>query len=637
MLGHESSVTARGAVNGLGLCLGELLHTCHAASVLRCLPHIVNAANNPYWLVKVELCELLSGLPLSYIDHVESNSSSCSVGSSGGIRGTLRQSDHFSHRVLTAVFIPLLADNDQRVRAAAATSVVKLVPEVMSSGDLVGKVAHNLVESGHLQGTDYAKRGGGSQQKLVIQVPTRGLPSFPVMPFNKLFVGSGCDVRSCSFSSCGYLSLRRPCEATSEAQAVSSVPKSLSRLVYLFSSHLLTIDNKQLMLGCLEALALLSEDYPPVLYPNAWSCNSSQRDACLSGSHIGLITQVLSLAGEASIAGDLAVQQHILTIAANLLAGICVEALRNPSEDVNQSKLPWGHLNNNILRSVAEAVVEHLLRVLCVYSHVLEEQTPGAKPTLPPLQAPAGLSPIKRKTRADSAGEKGRSHSPAKGEKVDEDRERKNSKSMNIGSFAHLPEYIKLYDMLKNAYTNYKMSLDTATSDKLCGLLKVCLRVLGRLLEVGSCVEFGPMAEELLHYLKCATVLMPTATIQSGQQLLKCLFGSNVMALFEQLVHGSGNKSGDALPPSTMDLFPLEMQEDASYGLYHRCFMVPLAQLQTDLNAAAEMHGDNDPISLGLQRKGSSGIFKTLTRNNDKSSLSSYIRLFEPLVIKSLK
>lgn len=37
------------------------------------------------------------------------------------------------------------------------------------------------------------------------------------------------------------------------------------------------------------------------------------------------------------------------------------------------------------------------------------------------------------------------------------------------------------------------------------------------------------------------------------------------------------------------------------------------------------------------QRKGSSSVFKTLGRGNDKSSLSSYIRLFEPLVIKALK
>ena len=53
LLGHESSVTSRGAVSGLGLCLNELLHSWHASVVLAVLPHLVNTALNPYWLVKV--------------------------------------------------------------------------------------------------------------------------------------------------------------------------------------------------------------------------------------------------------------------------------------------------------------------------------------------------------------------------------------------------------------------------------------------------------------------------------------------------------------------------------------------------------------------------------------------------------
>ncbi|KAK8726707.1 hypothetical protein OTU49_010010, partial [Cherax quadricarinatus] len=111
LLVHESSVTARGALGGLGLCLGELLHSLHAAVILSVLPHLVNTASNLYWLVKVELCDLLSGLPLSYTDHVESSSSYSTTGSSI----PLRPADRFSHRVLTAVLIPLLADQDPRV------------------------------------------------------------------------------------------------------------------------------------------------------------------------------------------------------------------------------------------------------------------------------------------------------------------------------------------------------------------------------------------------------------------------------------------------------------------------------------------------------------------------------------------
>ena len=43
---------------------------------------------------------------------------------------------------------------------------------------------------------------------------------------------------------------------------------------------------------------------------------------CSDGhTHIGLITLVMSLAGEAPVAGDLGVQQNILTVASNILTG----------------------------------------------------------------------------------------------------------------------------------------------------------------------------------------------------------------------------------------------------------------------------------------------------------------------------
>ena len=100
-----------------------------------------------------------------------------------------------------------------------------------------------------------------------------------------------------------------------------------------------------------------------------------------------------------------------------------------------------------------------------------------------------------------------------------EDKDKKVSKSTGLGHFAHLAEYIKLYDVLKNAHTNFKMSLDDSTEEKLCGLLRTTLISLGRLLEVTSMLEFGPLAEELLIYLKSVTSLEATNTVFCGQQV----------------------------------------------------------------------------------------------------------------------
>ncbi|XP_064096525.1 huntingtin-like [Macrobrachium nipponense] len=619
LLGNESSVTSRGAVAGLSLCLNELLRSWHASVVLSVLPHIVNTALNPYWLVKVELCELLGGLPLSYIDHLENSNNYGNAGNSVPVVSGLRQSDRFSHRVSTAVLIPLLGDQDHRVRTAAASACVELVPEIMSTGDLIQKVASDLVQGGHLKG--HKKMNLPSQQNW----SSRSLPSLPVAPLHRLL-------------SDGWNMTERS-EASHDGQNCR-VSQSLSRLIYAFTSQLLCTSNKFLMLGCIEALAQLSERCPPALYPAAWGCHIPLHKLNEGHTHIGLVTMVLSLAGEAPVAGDLTVQQNILTVASNIITGIAVEALRQGKEDLpGGNKMPWSLFGMSQMVSVAEAVVQHIMRVLCVYTHVLEEIVPGSRPTLAPLAPPAAISPIKRRSRAESTGEKNRTHSPSKGEKADgEEKERKSSKPGAVGTFAHLPEYIKMYDVLKNAYTNYKMSLEDSTTEKLCGLLRVALTCLGRLLEVSSMLEFGRLADELLQYLKVVTSLLPTLTVQCGQQLLKCLFGSNVKALFDQIYRKSsesnsrgssdcGGSNGKQIPEG------LEV-----CSLHYRCFTQPLTQLENDLTAISESRQDGDPISLsGNERKGSSNLFKTLGRGNDKSSLSSYIRLFEPLVIKALK
>ncbi|KAG7155913.1 Huntingtin-like [Homarus americanus] len=618
LLGNESSVTARGAVGGLGLCLGELLHSLHAAVILSVLPHLVNTASNPYWLVKVELCDLLSGLPLSYTDHVESNSSYTTTGNSI----PLRPADRFSHRVLTAVLIPLLADQDPRARSAAASACVKLVPEIMSTGDLIHKVASSLVHSGRLKGD---REDLGNNPQSLQHWSSRGLPSLPVAPLYRLF----------SERYSNLIESHGP--GMSDAQN-SKVSLSLSRLIYAFTTHLMSTNSKFLMLGCIEALSQLSEKYPPALYPAAWGCHITSLPASEGNMHVGLITHVLSLAGESPIAGDLSVQQNILTIASNILAGIAVDVLRQGREDIVGAKMPWSFLGSSQITAVAEAVVQHILRILCVYTHVLEDIIPGTRPNLSPLAPQSTLSPIKRRSRGDSTGDKNRTHSPSNGEKADsEEKERKALKSGTIGAFSYLPEYIKMYDVLKNAYTNYKMSLEDNTTEKLCGLLRVALTSLGRLLEVASMVEFGKLADEMLQYLKVVTTLLPTLTVQCGQQLLKCLFGSNVMALLDQLYH----KVSDPLPHVSVDaagpITKRTTEEPGNTGLHHLCFNIPLSELENDLSAMAMSRKDSDPISLSLQRKGSTSVFKTLGRGNDKSSLSSYIRLFEPLVIKALK
>ena len=101
----NSAMTCRQTLTSLTTFLKDLLESVenqHAKVILNLLPQVVN---NPYFLVRVKLVELLSELPYITIEHVTN--------------GT-----YFQEKVIS-VLIQLLGDPDQRVRSAVCNAIVK--------------------------------------------------------------------------------------------------------------------------------------------------------------------------------------------------------------------------------------------------------------------------------------------------------------------------------------------------------------------------------------------------------------------------------------------------------------------------------------------------------------------------------
>lgn len=67
-------------------------------------------------------------------------------------------------------------------------------------------------------------------------------------------------------------------------------------------------------------------------------------------------------------------------------------------------------------------------------------------------------------------------------------------------------------------------------SDKFLGLLKIALTTLSQILEIGTLTEVGKIVEEILSYMRSTFSLEPATTVECVQQLLKCLFGTNLTA-----------------------------------------------------------------------------------------------------------
>lgn len=72
--------------------------------------------------------------------------------------------------------------------------------------------------------------------------------------------------------------------------------------------------------------------------------------------------------------------------------------------------------------------------------------------------------------------------------------------------------------------------MDSASSKTFLEFLNLSLKSLSIILEVGSLTEFGKLAEEILGYFRSTFAVDAPATVECVQQLLKCLFGTNLTA-----------------------------------------------------------------------------------------------------------
>ncbi|KAJ8783450.1 hypothetical protein J1605_009155 [Eschrichtius robustus] len=144
--------------------------------------------------------------------------------------------------------------------------------------------------------------------------------------------------------------------------------------------------------------------------------------------------------------------------------------------------------------------------------------------------------------------------------------------------------------------------------------------------------------EEILGYLKSCFSREPVMATVCVQQLLKTLFGTNLASQFDGLSSNPSKSQGRAQRLGSSSVRP---------GLYHYCFMAPythFTQALADASLRNMVQAEQDHDTSGwfdVLQKVSTQLKTNLTsvakNRADKNAIHNHIRLFEPLVIKALK
>uniref|UniRef100_A0AAX7VAA8 Huntingtin n=1 Tax=Astatotilapia calliptera TaxID=8154 RepID=A0AAX7VAA8_ASTCA len=637
-LKDESSVTCKMACSAVRHCITTICSSTLSEIGLQLVIDLFALKDCGYWLVRTELLETLAELDFRLVNFLERKTETLHKGDHH-YTGRLRLQD----RVLNDVVIHLLGDDDPRVRHVAASVVRRLVSRLFYDCD-----------QGQVDPVVAIARDQSSVYLQLLMHETQPPSQFTVSTITRTYRGYNM----------------------SNTISDVTLENNLSRVVAAVSHALTSSTSRALTFGCCEALCLLASNFPVGNWSTGWHCGyvssnsnfssrsslnrsrassttSSAPDAERRTLTVGIANTVLSLLSSAWFPLDLSAHQDALLLSGNLIAAVAPKCMRNPwvgeeegssgTSSGGPSKLeePWAALSERSLVVMVEQLFSHLLKVLNICAHVLDDTPPGPamKATLPSLSNTPSLSPIRRKGKEKEVADPSATPmSPKKGSEANTGSTTVN-KSTTFGNFYHLPPYLKLHDVLKATHANYKVTLDLHSSqEKFGSFLRATLDVLSQLLELATLHDIGKCVEEILGYLKSCFSREPTMATVCVQQLLKTLFGNNLASQYEGVLSGPSRSQGKALRLGSSSLRP---------GLYHYCFMAPythFTQALADASLRNMVQAEQDQDTSGwfdVMQKASNQLRSSITNaarhRGDKNAIHNHIRLFEPLVIKALK
>uniref|UniRef100_A0A665U8I2 Huntingtin n=1 Tax=Echeneis naucrates TaxID=173247 RepID=A0A665U8I2_ECHNA len=564
-LKDESSVTCKMACSAVRvrhfLCSSTL-----SELGLQLVIDLLALRDLPYWLVRTELLETLAEMDFRLLHFLERKTEALHKGDHH-YTGRLQ----LQQRVLNDVVIRLLGDDDPRVRHVAASAVSRLVPKLFYDCD-----------QGQVDPVVAIARDQSSVYLQLLMHETQPPSQFTVTTITRTYRGYNL----------------------SNTVSDVTLENNLSRVVSAVSHAFTSSTSRALTFGCCEALCLLASNFPVCTWSTGWHCGyiSSSSNTERRTLTVGMANMVLSLLSSAWFPLDLSAHQDALLLSGNLLAAVAPKCMRNPwigeeegssgnpgaSGGSNKMEEPWAALSERSLVAMVEQLFSHLLKILNICAHVLDDTPPGpaVKATLPSLSNTPSLSPIRRKGKDKEAAEPSAAPmSPKKSNEVNTGRPADSTgsaalnKSTTLGSFYHLPPYLKK------------------------GL-------------------FSLKGTGLLPFL----------------QLLKTLFGTNLASQYEGVLSGPSRSQGKALRLGSSSLRP---------GLYHYCFMAPythFTQALADASLRNMVQAEQEQDTSGwfdVMQKASnqlrSNIANATRHRGDKNAIHNHIRLFEPLVIKALK
>lgn len=432
--------------------------------------------------------------------------------------------DSIQDRIVNKVIIASLVDEHQRIRQAATSALVNIIPNLyitnLNNGqksmlyrgnDPIVSLGNDLANEhlvvlkqadehiNHFDNGDEPVISSELHEKLCIRNDHRFLSSSIIQLYDNPY--------------------------NEQAQSQIDIAKSQHRvnitvnLMYvvglLKSSTEDSLDKgKTAISSIVKALYELSLVYPVHQYCTAWDCRASEYCDCFTLLNF-LLTYLENLTEPDVVVEDLEAYRNFLLLSHQLLYSLCHESVLNEYEHQKmksfhkrQAEFKDGYwseltLKHPCIADILDIFFTHLIKLLWLSSYIIEERTN-------PFNISNKQSPLKQQ-HSTQIPESFLSH----GTLI--------SNRLLFG---------RVHKKLESSYKSSKKNLNQH-EEKFYQILETCLASISSLLEFIGMSKAIEHVKDILGYLK---ITSPTCNISSlicARQLLKSLFGINILALYQ--------------------------------------------------------------------------------------------------------
>lgn len=575
---------------------------------------VLKLSNHSYWLIKVELMNLLSKVDYRVTAYSESVV----------VREIEEAEPPIQERVIE-MFLSFLSDQDNRIRASAVNNVIPFVKALFfpstacPSGDPVTGIAFEEVARYLGSFTSLTSR---PVEGCGLLFPSRRFPSSMVMwpePFTDHDFADHSNVESVFLE------------------------RKVNMLSHLLQNHLTShLDSKATINGCLACLDSLVTRYPPTSFANVST----------DDSFLHFLSSFLVSSSPHSVVLDVISHGKCISLLSTLLASRCYDVVREvilSAEETTSSVegCEFGVISRRRpdLTLLLELLIAHNCRLLYLASCIVR----GQKPSMD--------GPTKDKDRSFLLG------------KIRMRKLSNNNNDQPVMTMDNLSlddSHMKLYDLLKSSHDSFRISGDFTGEGKFVQFIEIVLKSLSQLIEMATISFLGRKVDILLEMMGHLLPPCPKQIIQLTQILLRGIFGVNFGSILlpdKKVTTPDDGESGATTNASmTMSTTSLSSSVMTNFGLYQVCFSDPYTRFSVGRGSQGsrllspthglEWHEQMAHFTCLMRRNMEQRVSTLLTdkmngtsetstssktSNKEESAMSSYIKLFEPLVIKSLK